>query len=144
MHVHSRTGTSSAEKTGLKGDTMKARWVGVLTVGASVLLGAAAARAGEMTGAAAGEKKELSGKVIKSENSTLYLEHMGAIVPIEFGGDTRFSGVRSAGELTEGQEVRASFTVDDTKNIADSISLGTPPSPGRTPWWEERHEDYGG
>lgn len=124
---------------------MKARWVGVLTVGASVLLGAVAARAGEWSGAAAGENRELSGKVIRSEASTLYLEHMGAVVQIEFGRDTKFSGVRSAGEFAEGQEVRASFTVkDNTKNVADSISLGSPPSPARTPGWEERHEDGGG
>jgi hypothetical protein len=110
---------------------MKARWVGVLTVGASVLLGAAAARAEERAGAAAGEKKELSGKVIKSEANTLYLEHMGAVVPMQIGRETRFSGLRSAGELAEGQEVRASFTVkNDTKNVADSISLGAPPTRG--------------
>jgi len=117
---------------------MKARWVGVLAVGTSVLLGAAPG--------AGGERKELSGKVIKSEANILYVEHMGAVVPMEIGRDTRFSGVRSAEELAEGQEVRASFTVKgDTKNVADSVSLGTPRSPARRlPWWEEPHEDYGG
>jgi hypothetical protein len=103
--------------------TMTARWVGVLTAGASVLLGAAA-RAD--TGGAVGGR-ELSGRVIKSEASTLYLEHMGAVVPVEIGSETRFSGVRSAHELAAGQEVRASFTVKrDTKNVAHRISLAPP------------------
>jgi hypothetical protein len=126
------------------GWTMKSRWVGVLTVGASVLLGAAAARAAE--GAAApGEKRELSGKVIRTEANTLYLEHMGAVVPVVIGRDTRFSGIPSAGQLAEGQEVRASFTVrDDTKNVAHSISLGAPPSPPPAPSWEDGSQDGGG
>lgn len=103
---------------------MTARWVGVLTVGASVLLGAAAARA-EMADTAGG--RDLIGRVIRSEVSTLYLEHMGAVVPVEFGSETRFSGVRSAHELAAGQEVRASFTVKgDTKNVAHRISLAPP------------------
>lgn len=127
---------------------MNARWVGVLTVGASVLLGAAAARAGETARAAAGEEKELSGKVIKSEANTLYLEHMGAVVPIQIGRETRFSGVRSAGELARGQEVRASFKVrNDTKNVADSVFLGALPTrearePATVGYQE--YQDYGG
>jgi hypothetical protein len=100
-------------------------------VGASVLLAAAVARGGEGAGAS-GEKKELSGKVIKSEANTLYVEHMGAVVPVEIGRDTRFSGVQSADELAGGQEVRASFTVTaETRNVADSISLGPSPSAER-------------
>jgi hypothetical protein len=123
---------------------MKSRWVGVLTVGASVLLGAAAARAAEGAAAPA-EKRELSGKVIRTEANTLYLEHMGAVVPVEIGRDTRFSGIPSAGQLAEGQEVRASFTVrDDTKNVAHSISLGAPPSPPPAPSWEDGSQDGGG
>jgi hypothetical protein len=123
---------------------MKSRWVGVLTVSASVLLGADATRAAEEA-AAAGEKRELSGKVIRAEANTLYLEHMGAVILVEIGRGTRFSGVPSAGELAEGQEVRASFTVrNDTKNVADSISLGAPPSPPPAPSWEDRSQDYGG
>jgi hypothetical protein len=63
--------------------------------------------------------------VIKSEANTLYLEHMGAVVPVEIARDTRFSGVRSADQLTEGRDVRASFTVKaETRNVAESISLG--------------------
>jgi hypothetical protein len=107
---------------------MNARWLGVLTIGASVVFGADDARAGE-SAAVASEKKELSGKVIKSEPNTLYLEHMGAVVAVEFGRETMFSGVRSAHELVEGQEVRASFTVrGDTKNVAHGISLAAPPA----------------
>jgi hypothetical protein len=109
---------------------MRARWVRALTVGASVLLAAGAARAGEGTGASE-DSKELSGKVIKSEANTLYLEHMGAVVPVEIASETRFSGVQSANQLAEGQDVRASFTVQaETRNVAETISLGAPPSDG--------------
>lgn len=102
---------------------MTAQWVGVLTVGALVLLIAPVARAGgEAPGPADG--RELSGTVIKSEADTLYLEHMGAVVQVEIGRETRFFGVRSANELAAGQEVRASFAVTGgTKNVAHSVSL---------------------
>ncbi|SRR6266511_2705051 len=127
---------------------MKARWVAVLVVGASVLLGAPSARAAEREGAAAGEKKELSGRVIKSEPNTLYVEHVGVVVPMEIGQETRFSGVRSAAELAKGQEVRASFTVkNDTENVAESISLGAPPTRRareRAPTGYQENQDYGG
>ncbi len=127
---------------------MKARWVAVLMVGASVVLGAAAARAAERAGAAGGEKKELSGRVIKSEDNTLYVEHLGAVVPMEIGRETRFSGVRTAAELAEGQEVRASFTVkNDTENVAESISLDAPPTRRareRAPVGYQDNQDYGG
>jgi len=125
---------------------MIARWV--LVVGASVLLGAPSARAAEREGAAAGEKKELSGRVIKSEPNTLYVEHVGVVVPMEIGQETRFSGVRSAAELAKGQEVRASFTVkNDTENVAESISLGAPPTRRareRAPTGYQENQDYGG
>jgi hypothetical protein len=105
----------------------KARWVGVLAVGASVVLGAGVARADERAGARTGGERELSGTVIKSEVNTLYIEHMGAVVPFTIGRDTRFSGVQSPGELAKGQQVRASFTLNgDTQNVAEQISLGAP------------------
>ncbi len=143
---------------------MIARWV--LVVGASVVLGGPSARAAEREGAAAGEKKELSGRVIKSEPNTLYVEkelsgrviksepntlyveHVGVVVPMEIGQETRFSGVRSAAELAKGQEVRASFTVkNDTENVAESISLGAPPTRRareRAPTGYQENQDYGG
>ncbi len=127
---------------------MKERSVAVLMVGASVLFGAAAARAEETAGAAAGEKKELSGTVIKSEANMLYVEHLGAAVPMEIGRETRFSGVRSAAELAKGQEVRASFTVkNDTENIAEGISVAAPPTRSareRAPVGYQDDQDYGG
>ena len=133
---------------------MKARWIAVLMVGASVPLGATTARAAEGGGAAAGDKtaagerKELSGTVVRSEPHTLYVEHVGVVVPMEIGRETRFSGVRSAAELANGQEVRASFTVKNgTANIAESISVGAPPTPRareRAPVGYQDNQDYGG
>jgi hypothetical protein len=107
---------------------MKARWLGVLTVGASLLLAAGTARAFDTGGPPLGEEqRELTGHVVSSDASTLYLEHMGSVVPVQIGPETRFFGVRSADRLVEGQEVRASLTVtDDGKNVASSISVAAP------------------
>ena len=122
--------------------TATARWIGKLTVGVLVLSGAAAARAD----AGATGECELSGTVIRSDGSTLYLEHMGAVVPVEILSDTRFSGVRSAHELAAGQAVRATFTVKgDTKNVAHAISLGaSPATKARAPVGYQADQDYGG
>jgi hypothetical protein len=112
--------------------TMKARWVGILMAGGSVLLAGGAARAFDTGGPPLREERELSGKVVRSEANTLYLEHMGVVVPVEVGRETRFSGVRSADQLAEGQEVRAHVTVmDNGKNVANSVDLVAPPSATR-------------
>ncbi len=93
---------------------------------------------GERTRAAretATGERELSGTVVKTDATTLYLEHMGAIVPLKIDEKTRFSGegVKSSRDLTEGQEVRASFTVEDeTTNVASRVAVasGAPPASG--------------
>jgi hypothetical protein len=85
-------------------------------------------------------QRELSGTVVKASKTTLYLEHMGAIVPMRIDERTRVSGegAKSPQDLVEGQVVRASFTVKGTDNVADRITVaGRAPSPdeggGRTP-----------
>lgn len=129
---------------------MSARVAGILAIGASLLLGGMA-RGEERAIAGPSDRKELSGKFIRSEASTIYLEHMGAVVPIEIARDTGFTGVRSARDLAAGQEVLASFTVvAGTRNVADSVSLGMAPwtSPkarrgvGDDPY--NRSQDFGG
>lgn len=123
---------------------MTGRWVGVLAVGASVLLGTTGARAD--TGVSG--SRELSGRVIRSDAGILYLEHMGAVVPVEIVSGTRFSGIGSARELAAGQEVRASFTVtSETKNVAQAISTGAPSARKareRAPVGYRADQDYGG
>ena len=89
-------------------------------------------RSGQLGGTAARER-ELSGTVVKTDANTVYLEHMGAIVPMKIDASTQFSGagVKSSRDLTEGQEVRASFTVKETTNVADRITGSS--APGRPP-----------
>jgi hypothetical protein len=90
-------------------------------------------RTREMGGTAAGTR-QLSGTVVKADAGTLYLEHMGAIVPLKIDDETEFSGegVKSSRDLTEGQEVRASFTVkNETTNVADRIAVAS--ASGRAP-----------
>jgi hypothetical protein len=130
-------------------------WSRVLVVSAAaVLLGARAraegpgdapgkiedpARVGQPGGGAEGTRargpyggRELAGKLVKAESTIVYLEHMGAIVALRVDENTRFSGegVKSSRDLREGQEVRASFTVKGTTNVADKIAV-EPASGGR-------------
>jgi hypothetical protein len=85
-------------------------------------------RASSATGSVAREAatKEITGKVLQASPSKLYLEHMGAVVEFNIASDAKFSGgdFRSSRDLAEGQEVRASFTVENkTTNVAKEISL---------------------
>jgi hypothetical protein len=81
--------------------------------------------------------KEITGRVLQAGPSKLFLEHMGAVVEFNIAPDAQFSGgtVRSSRDLSEGQEVRASFTVENkTTNVAKRISLtreAGAPSPKR-------------
>jgi hypothetical protein len=87
-------------------------------------------------------QRELSGTVVKASKTMLYLEHMGAIVPMRIDEHTTVTGggAKTPRDLVEGQVVRASFTVKGTDNVADRITVAggrAPPSPGeggdRTP-----------
>jgi hypothetical protein len=81
--------------------------------------------------------KEITGRVLLASPSKLFLEHMGAVVEFNIAPDAQFSGgkVGSSRDLSEGQEVRASFTVENkTTNVAKRISLAREagaPSPKR-------------
>jgi hypothetical protein len=131
-------------------------------LGAALVLGSGAARANERHGSKsaahehaggeatsmapgqAGEQagvKEISGRVVQASPSKLYLEHMGAVVEFNLK-DTQFSGgdLRSFKDLSEGQQVKASFTIENkTTNVANRVSLageaGTtrPGAPEREP-----------
>jgi hypothetical protein len=78
--------------------------------------------AGQQDAALLGEQ-ELTGKVVKAERNTLYLEHMGAIVPLQVQRDTKFEGeFTRLRDVKEGQEIRASFEVkNQTKNVLKSV-----------------------
>ncbi len=115
-----------------------------VAIGALVLLGGGLARADDKasTKSDAREKsgaevqaKELSGRVVQASPSKLYLEHMGAVVEFNLE-NTEFSGGGSSKDLAEGQQVRASFIVENkTTNIAKRVSVTTEagtakPAPG--------------
>jgi hypothetical protein len=75
---------------------------------------------------AAGQQ-ELTGKVVKSSSKMVWVDHMGAIVPLEVDSKTQFTDptLKGAKSLKEGQEIRASFEVKETKNVAKSITPST-------------------
>ncbi|MFY2557577.1 hypothetical protein ACN469_08120 [Corallococcus terminator] len=71
-------------------------------------------------------QKELSGKVVKAESSKVFVQDaQGAVVTLDIDKSTTFTDptLKKAKDLKEGQEIRASFEVKETKNMAKSISL---------------------
>lgn len=87
---------------------------------------AAQERAGGAATATEASSKEMSGRVLQASPSKLFLEHMGAVVEFNIASDAQFSGggVQRSTDLAEGQEVRASFTVENkTTNVAKRISV---------------------
>lgn len=76
--------------------------------------------------AMAGEK-ELTGKVVKSTSKMVWVDHMGAIVPLKVERTTVFAdpSLKGAKNLKEGQEIRASYEVKETDNVAKSITPST-------------------
>ena len=64
---------------------------------------------------------EVLGEVVKVEANTLYIRHMGAVVPFELKADTKWSNLQRQ-DLKEGREIRASFTVEgQTQNVLKEI-----------------------
>jgi hypothetical protein len=66
---------------------------------------------------------KLTGRVVKSEKKMVWLEHMGAIVPLKIDKNTQFNdpSLKKATDIKEGDEIRASFEVRKTDNVATSI-----------------------
>jgi hypothetical protein len=108
----------------------------LLAFAAVLVMYAGAAQANEHHGAKTAGREgatetagnEISGRVVQASPSKLFLEHMGAVVEFNIAPDAQFSGgsLRSSRDLSEGQEVRASFTVENkTSNVVKRISAGT-------------------
>ncbi|MFP2929544.1 RNA-binding protein [Pyxidicoccus sp. 3LG] len=70
-------------------------------------------------------QKEITGKVVKADNKMVWVDHMGAVVPLKVDKSTQFSdpNLKKAKDLQPGQEIRASYEVKETDNIAKSISM---------------------
>lgn len=67
----------------------------------------------------------LTGNFVRADKGTLYVQQMGAIVPLKITAQTRFPGAaQSARELKPGEEIRATFDIQNqTTNIARSVEL---------------------
>jgi hypothetical protein len=70
---------------------------------------------------------QLTGRVVKSDRKTIWVEHMGAIVPLKVDKNTQFAdpSLKRASDLKEGDEIRASFEVRKTDNVATNIQKST-------------------
>ena len=73
---------------------------------------------------AAGQK-ELTGKVVKASKKMVWVDHNGAVVPLKVDNSTQFGdpNLKRAADLQVGQEIRASYEVKETDNVAKSISM---------------------
>jgi hypothetical protein len=78
-----------------------------------------------MTDSLAGN--QITGRVVKSDRKTVWVEHAGAIVPLKVDKNTQFGdpSLKRASDLREGDEIRASFEVRKTDNVATSIQKNT-------------------
>ncbi|WP_224250249.1 hypothetical protein [Hyalangium gracile] len=70
---------------------------------------------------------QLSGRVVKANKKTVWLEHAGAIVPLKIDKNTQFAdpSLKQAQDIKEGDQIRASFEVRETENVATSIQKST-------------------
>lgn len=68
---------------------------------------------------------QLMGTVVESKSHTLYLQHMGAVVPVRVDQNTDLKGLagKAVSDLKPGDEVQVSFTVKNRiDNVATRIS----------------------
>ena len=74
---------------------------------------------------------QLIGTVVESKSHTLYLQHMGAVVPLRVDKNTDLAGLsgKKLGDLKSGDEVQVSFLV---KNKIDNVAtrIGLPAGTG--------------
>lgn len=70
-------------------------------------------------------EKQVTGTVVKSSSSLVDVRTDTGIISLKIDKDTKFQdpGVKHAKDLKEGQQVRASFDIKGTNNVAKSISL---------------------
>ncbi len=83
-------------------------------------------QSGQMQGQVGMEgEKQVTGTVVKSSKSMLHLRTDNGIIPVKINKQTQFQdpNVKSVQSLKEGQQVRASFDIQGTDNVAKSISL---------------------
>jgi hypothetical protein len=87
----------------------------------------ASGQSGQMGSAQQMGQKQVSGTVVKSSASMLHLRTDNGIIPLKVGRDVKIDdpNVKRVRDLKEGQQVRASFDIQGTDNVAKSISLDT-------------------
>lgn len=68
-------------------------------------------------------QQSVEGRVLKADRSTITIEHNGAALPLSVASSTSFQGVKSAKDIKEGQQVRASFDLKKDKNELRSVEV---------------------
>ncbi|WPB80338.1 hypothetical protein KYC5002_14485 [Archangium violaceum] len=70
-------------------------------------------------------EKQVTGTVVKSSSNLLHLRTDNGVISVKIDKDTQFAdpAVKRVKDLKEGQQVRASFDIKGTDNVAKSITL---------------------
>lgn len=69
-----------------------------------------------------GKEQQLDGKIARASGTMVDVDYEGAIVPLKVDKDTQFTGVKSVRELKEGDQIRASFRLENgTTNVATKV-----------------------
>ncbi len=70
---------------------------------------------------------QITGRVVKSDRKTIWVEHAGAIVPLKIDKNTQFTdaNLKRATDIKEGDQIRASFEVRKTDNVVTSIGMSS-------------------
>lgn len=70
-------------------------------------------------------QKELTGKVVKADSKHVWVDMQGTVVSLKVDKSTQFSDptLKRAKDLQPGQEIRASYEVKETDNVAKNISM---------------------
>ena len=69
---------------------------------------------------------EISGKIVKRTGKTIFVDHMGLVVPVEIASATKFDDpkLKKAADLKKGDEVKLTVEVkNETQNVAQTVSV---------------------
>jgi len=125
------SGTGSTSQTGGSGSTTESAGQtgsSASQTGSSASQTGSAGTLGQGTQAQQGSSQqlasnEITGRVVKSNKKMVWVEHAGAVVPLKINKQTQFGdeNLKRAQDIKAGDEIRASFEVNNTDNVATNI-----------------------
>lgn len=127
-HANDESSTGSSSGQGGSGSSGSMGGTGSTGSGSmgSGSQGSTGSQQGTLGGTQTGlQSQSMEGKVLKADRNSITIEHMGAAIPLQVQSSTSFQGVKSARDIKEGQQVRASFNLNSkgAKNELTSVEV---------------------